>query len=132
MSTPQLLSVPEAAVLLGMRPKGVWSLVYSGRLGSVRVFGSRKIELATIERVIEDGRTESGTLPKPAKNTKPGPGRPRKVKSVSHPEISTLITAVQTEVPTKKVGFSGWLSGPAAVARIREELAAQKAVMNEK
>jgi excisionase family DNA binding protein len=52
---PKLLRVPEAAELLGLSPKTVWTMVYRRDLEVVRIGRSVRIPITTIEALIERG-----------------------------------------------------------------------------
>ena len=52
-----LLSVPEAAEMLGLTPKGLWTMVGRRDIDSVKVGRLRKIPLAAIEAYIAEHTT---------------------------------------------------------------------------
>jgi hypothetical protein len=47
-----LLSVPEAAVMLGLTPKGLWTMIGRRDIETVKVGGLRKVPLCAIESYI--------------------------------------------------------------------------------
>jgi excisionase family DNA binding protein len=73
----KLLSVKEAAALLGCTPITVYRLIYRGQLRSCRVGRSRKIHPAFIREMIFSGPVEA-VQEKPAKPK--GKRKPRKGK----------------------------------------------------
>jgi excisionase family DNA binding protein len=52
-----LLSVPEAAEMLGLTPKGLWGMLYRRDIESTKVGRLRKISLDAIERYIASNTT---------------------------------------------------------------------------
>jgi excisionase family DNA binding protein len=48
-----LYSVPEAAPFLGMKPKGLWGLVFRGEIETVRVGRLRRISERAIHEFLE-------------------------------------------------------------------------------
>jgi excisionase family DNA binding protein len=49
-----LVSVPEAAVILGVSDETVWAWIYSKRIESVKIGRLRKIRLSEIERFMKE------------------------------------------------------------------------------
>jgi excisionase family DNA binding protein len=47
-----LVTVPEAAVLLGVSKQTVWTWVYRREIGSVKIGKSRRIRVSEIERFV--------------------------------------------------------------------------------
>lgn len=52
----ELLTVPEAAVRLGIGARTAWGLVARGELRSVKIASLRRVEAAEIERFISAQR----------------------------------------------------------------------------
>lgn len=55
--TKRLLSIPEAAEMLDLSPKGLWAMVGRRDIGSVKVGRLRKIPVAAIEEYIAQRTT---------------------------------------------------------------------------
>ena len=55
--TMKLLSIPQAAEVLGMRPKGLWTMVGRRDIESVKVGRLRKISMEALERFIAQNTT---------------------------------------------------------------------------
>jgi len=53
----RLLSIPEAAEVLDLTPKGLWAMVGRRDIGSVKIGRLRKIALSTIEEYIAERTT---------------------------------------------------------------------------
>jgi len=53
----KLLSIPEAAEVLGMKPKGLWTMVGRRDIESIKVGRLRKISSDAIERFITRNTT---------------------------------------------------------------------------
>jgi len=51
--TPLVVSVPEAAVMLGTCAKTIWRMIGRRELASVMVGSSRKIKVKDIERYLD-------------------------------------------------------------------------------
>jgi excisionase family DNA binding protein len=49
-----LLSVPEAAEMLGLKPKGMWGLIGRREIESCKIGRLRKISIAAIEAYIAE------------------------------------------------------------------------------
>jgi excisionase family DNA binding protein len=53
----RLLSVPEAAEMLGLTPKGLWTMVGRRDIESVKIGRLRRISMDAIERYIASNTT---------------------------------------------------------------------------
>ena len=51
---PKLLSIPDAAIMLGISEPTLWKWVYKQWIESVKLRGCRKIRVEEIQRIIDD------------------------------------------------------------------------------
>jgi excisionase family DNA binding protein len=108
----ELITVPQAASILGLSAKGVWRWIQHGLVPSVRIHGTRRIKRSDLDQLISDGRTEAGTLPKLCKRNsgprKAGPGRKRRVPVPTQSACDALVTSAFVPI--------AWVTGTAARA----------------
>ncbi len=53
-----LLTIPEAALALKVSRGSIYNLMKSGRLPSLKIGASRRIEVAAIDRLLAESRSE--------------------------------------------------------------------------
>jgi len=56
----RLVSIEQAAAVIGFTPRGVWDLVRQGRIKSVSVGRLRKIPVAELDRICNEGVPRQG------------------------------------------------------------------------
>ena len=61
--TPLVVSVPDAAILLGVCKNTVWNLIATRELESVMVGQSRKIRVSEIERYLKANTIPARNIP---------------------------------------------------------------------
>ncbi len=53
----RLLSVPQVGAMVGLSARTIWNWVYSRRIPVIRIGGTVRIDLAEVERMLDEGTT---------------------------------------------------------------------------